>query len=185
MHIVMGIMAAFLTFWYLYFYCKACLHVDRYENGDVGIDLFSQEINMPMIRLVWISYTVLGIVFFSVGCIMLQKLKRYFKDFYKHQGCRLWAANCALTFPLTFRAVFDALKVNEAWVDYWFSGGNTRAAVYNLIIITFATYLPTVMQMASLIFGFMRQRAGKLEISKKDDGKTNADKGLKSSGDEK
>ena len=75
-------------------------------------------------------------------------------------------ANCVLTFPLTFRAVFDALKFNEAWVDYWFSN-QVKVALYNLIIITFATYLPMVLQMASLVFGIMRQRAGKLEVSKK------------------
>ena len=36
-----------------------------------------------MIRMVWISYMVLGIIFFSVGCIMLHKLRVYFKDFFK------------------------------------------------------------------------------------------------------
>jgi len=35
-----------------------------------------------MSQMIVITFLLLGVMFFTVGCIMLNRLKRYFKDFY-------------------------------------------------------------------------------------------------------
>lgn len=77
----------------------------------------------------------------------------------------MWVANVLLTLPLTFRAVFDALSFDEKWNDFWTgkNGANYyRLASYNMVIFFFATYVPMLMQIASLIFGFVRHKQVKL-----------------------
>ena len=61
--------------------------------------------------------------------------------------------------PLTFREVFVGLKTNDDWYYFWLADSNFyRVAGYNLILFTFGTYMPMMMQMASLIFGFVRNK---------------------------
>jgi len=120
-------------------------------------------VHQPLLRLVYIEFTLLGVIFFTVGFFMLRSLKMYFKDFYKEFGCQLWLANVLLTFPLTFRAIFDAAMLNDAFNYFWLGESNYyKIAIYNMILITFATYIPMVMQIASLIFGFVRYKKVKL-----------------------
>ena len=88
---------------------------------------------------------------------MLLRLKRYFKDFYDQFGFRLWVANIFLTLPLTFRGIFDALGTNESWNRFW-NHDFYKLAIYNVLVITFSTYLPMVLQISSLIFGFVRHK---------------------------
>jgi hypothetical protein len=102
-------------------------------------------------------YTVLAIIFFAVGCFMLNRLKRFYKGFYKDFGCYLWMANILLTFPLLFRAVFDWLRADERWTDFWFMN-ERRIASYNILFFAFSSLIPMVMQIGSLIFGFVRQK---------------------------
>lgn len=106
---------------------------------------------------------ILALFFFTVGCLMLRNLRLYFKGFYSQFGCNLWVANVLLTLPLTFRAVFDGLKTNDKWFNFWLADANYyRVAGYNLILFTFGTYMPMMMQMASLIFGFVRNKQVKV-----------------------
>ena len=63
-----------------------------------------------------------------------------------------------MTLPLSFRAFFDALALSESWENFWY-GENTNYyywATYNVTFFFFATYIPMLMQIFSLIFGFMR-----------------------------
>ena len=89
-------------------------------------------------------FAFLCVIFFSVGCMMLRKIRRYFKDFYKQFGCKLWIANILLTLPLLFRGLLDAAKLNKTFNDYW-RENDYRVACYNLMIITFGTYLPMLL----------------------------------------
>lgn len=65
------------------------------------------------------TFALLCVVFFSVGCMMLRKIRRYFKDFYKQFGCKLWLANILLTLPLLFRGILDAANLNTKFSNYW------------------------------------------------------------------
>ena len=88
---------------------------------------------------------------------MLNRLRVYFKGFFKDYGCNLWVANVLLTIPLIIRAVLDALLLDDKWEYFWSSGGY-KIAVYNLIFISLVNYLPMLLQISSLIFGFVRQK---------------------------
>ena len=123
--------------------------------------LYLSEVIEPLGRMIWITFVSLAIVFFCVGTFMLRRLRLYFKDFFKEFGASLWIANVLLTLPLTFRAVFDALKSNEAWSDYW-SANYYSTGCYNILIFTFGTYIPMLTQISSLIFGFVRNKQVKL-----------------------
>ena len=113
--------------------------------------------------MVWIEFLMLGIIFFTVGCLMLRRLRKYYKGFFKEFGCSLWTANIMLTVPLAFRAVFDCLSLDKDWFAYWFEDQNYyRMAMYNVLLFVLGTYIPMLMQIASLIFGFVRQKQVKL-----------------------
>ena len=79
--------------------------------------------------MVWITFTSLAVIFFTVGCIMLNRIRLYFKGFYEEYGCYLWASNVLLTLPLTFRAVFDALRKNDEWWNFWIIDGSIMNAI--------------------------------------------------------
>jgi hypothetical protein len=109
-------------------------------------------------------FLVLACIFFLVGCKMITKLRQFYKDFYKEFGCQLWTANILMTLPLSFRALFNALTFCDAWQNYWFGPEATfyQMATYNVGLFVFATYIPMLMQIFSLIFGFMRNKKVKL-----------------------
>ena len=66
-----------------------------------------------------------------------------------------------LTLPLSFRAVFDALYHNESWSDYWSTNMYT-IAIYNALLFFFGSYVPMLMQIFSLVFGFVRHKQVKV-----------------------
>lgn len=76
-------MALVLIIVYCFFYAKACVKVDYYTSSEYNHDIFEDEVYLPLARGVWISFVLLGIIFFTVGCLMLRRLRLYFKDFYQ------------------------------------------------------------------------------------------------------
>mgnify|MGYP003884432575 CR=1 FL=1 len=114
--------------------------------------------------MIWVMFIILAVIFFTVGCLMIFRLKRYYRDFYMEFGCQLWTANILMTIPLCFRALFDGLRFNEAWWGYWWGDylNYYKTATYNVGLFVFATYIPMLMQIFSLIFGFMRNKKVKL-----------------------
>ena len=156
MHGVMSIIALVMVFLYAFYYTKGCVEADYFlENNDEHWDEYMETVYYPLMRFIWISFLLLGIIFFTTGCLMLNRLRLYFVDFYKEFGWKLWVANIFLTLPLTFRAVFDALKFDDEWSDYWFSS-TTKEAGLNLLLIFCGTYVPMLLQISTLIFGFVR-----------------------------
>ena len=63
-----------------------------------------------------------------------------------------------MTLPLSFRALFDALALSDDWEGFWYGSDSNYYywATYNVTFFFFATYIPMLMQIFSLIFGFMR-----------------------------
>ena len=122
------------------------------------------DVRQPLSRMIWITFMLLGIIFFAVGVMMLRRLRIYYKGFFKEYGCSLWVANVMLTLPLCFRALFDALQFDNAWEYYWFpvEANLYRSSMYNLMLFLFGTYLPMIMQITSLIFGFVRNKQVKV-----------------------
>ena len=126
---------------------------------------YTNEVEDPLKKMIWIMFMLLAILFFTVGVLMLRRLRLYYKGFFKEFGCSLWVANVMLTLPLCFRAVFDWLYFDKAWINYWFSDEDEnfyKESMYNLMVFTFGTYIPMLMQIFSLIFGFVRQKQVKL-----------------------
>lgn len=53
--------------------------------------------------------------------------------------------------------------LNSTWNNFWLGDSNYyKIAIYNMILITLATYIPMLMQIASLVFGFVRHKKVKL-----------------------
>ena len=62
-----------------------------------------------------------------------------------------------MTVPLTFRAVFDFASLDDSIEYYWFGESNYyRIAGYNTLLFVIASLIPMLMQIFSLIFGFVR-----------------------------
>ena len=158
----MSTLAAVLLFVYSFYFNKACSNQDKYE---VNSNAYHDDISSETKKMIWIIFLLLAIILFTVGCIMLCRLKKYYKDFYKDFGCQLWTANILMTLPLTLRAVFDSLwSFYPPWVNFWFGPGtnNYYYATYNVGFFFFANYIPMLMQIWSLIFGFVRNKKVKL-----------------------
>ena len=86
MHVLMCIVASVVIFWYAFYYNKACKNLDRYNDPDKGVDLYIAEISGPVSKLVWIEFAILSIIFFTVGCIMLNRLRLYYRGFFEEFG---------------------------------------------------------------------------------------------------
>ena len=103
---IIAILALVIIACYSFYFTKCYHNTEHYYDS---YDDFDRDIYNPLVRLQSISYAVLAILFFTVGCIMLKRLRVYFKGFFKDYGCYLWIANVLLTIPLIIRAVLDAL----------------------------------------------------------------------------
>ena len=113
MHSVMSVVALVNISMYVFYYSRACRKSEYYIESDEHMQEYHDEVSWPLLRFTWISFLILGVIFFATGCIMLNRLRLYFVDFYKESGCKLWTANILLTLPLTFRAIFDGLAFND------------------------------------------------------------------------
>ena len=109
---VIAILSLVVIASYNFYFVKCYKNADHYYDV---IEDFDSDIYYPLKRLEWISFTILAILFFTVGCIMLNRLRVYFKGFFKDYGCNLWIANVLLTIPLIIRAVMDALTFDDGW----------------------------------------------------------------------
>ena len=144
MHGVIGVITLAITTIYIFYFTKACVKKNYYDANDYEhYDEYEYEVGKPLLRFTAISFLVLCIIFFTAGCVMLNRLRLYFVDFYKESGCKLWTANILLTLPLTFRSVFDGLNFNTSWYDFW-GDSTSMIAGYNLLLIFIGTYVPMI-----------------------------------------
>jgi hypothetical protein len=72
---------------------------------------------------------------------MISQLKKTFDDFYRQFKCILWTAMILVTLPLTFRAIFDFIRM-DSHVIQWLNANMVNGAVYNLSVFVLTTYLP-------------------------------------------
>ena len=146
---------------YSFFYEKACSRSDYYASH---FSKYQAEVKDEVSEMIWVLFLLLAIIFFTVGCIMINRLRTYYKDFYKDFARQLWSANILMTVPLTFRAVMNALTLDEAWENIWFGDDSNYYywATYNVGFFFIATYIPMLTQIFSLIFGFMRNKKVKI-----------------------
>ena len=67
-------------------------------------------------------------------------------------------ATCLLTVPLTFRAIFDGIKIVFPSFMNYLDQSFMRNAIYNFFFFTLTTYVPIIGQITSLVFGFVRHK---------------------------
>ena len=88
-------------------------------------------------------FSILAVLFIVTGIILISKLKSHFPAFYKEFRCIMITASCLLTIPLTFRAIFDGIKLYPGFYD-WVNFSYQRNAIYNFFFFLLTTYLPIV-----------------------------------------
>ena len=103
-------------------------------------------------------FTLLAVLFIVTGIILIRKLKHHFARFYKEFHKLMLTATILLTVPLTFRAIFDGVKLISPAFMTWVDANMTRNAIYNFIFFLLTTYLPIMGQIMSLVFGYVRHR---------------------------
>jgi len=79
-----------------------------------------------------------------IGIILIRKLKNAFKLFYEEFRTVMLAATYFLTVPLTFRAVFDGIKIISPDFLEYINESYFRNSLYNLFFFVFTTYLPII-----------------------------------------
>ena len=68
----------------MFYYSKTCSNTEYYETVK---DAYLDEIFYHIFKMIWMTFLLLGLIFFTVGCIMARRLKTYYKGFYKDFKC--------------------------------------------------------------------------------------------------
>lgn len=118
-----------------------------YDHVYKHLEIFTQTV-----------FTLLAVLFIVTGIILIRKLKRHFARFYAEFHKLMLTATILLTVPLTFRAIFDGIKLISPKVIEWIDADMTRNAIYNFVFFLLTTYLPIIGQIMSLVFGYVRHR---------------------------
>ena len=121
---------------------------------------FDEELVLVEDRMIddtTIVFSILASTLLIVGICLLVRIKKNFPELHKGYRCYLWSALIALTIPLTLRSIIDAL-CKHYWPD-----DNFKIALYNDIFSLLTDFLPVVCQVASLIFGFVRNKQVKFQ----------------------
>ena len=113
---------------------------------------------------------LLAISYFTVGCILLLRLKKHFPKLYGQFGCHLWTALILLSVPLTLRGILDLFHI-ERHLDR----RGYELAVYNVLFTSITTFLPIIFQISSLVFGFIRRKQSAMAEEKPSEGAETAD----------
>ena len=108
-----------------------------------------------------VVFTLLAVLFITLGIVLIRKLKKYFPLFYSQFRKLMITATVFLTVPLTFRAIFDGIKLVDPDFMEWIDADYTRNAIYNFFFFILTTYLPIMGQIMSLVFGYVRHSQSK------------------------
>ena len=108
---------------------------------------------------VTVTFTLLAVTLFITGLILLLQLKANFPGLHRDYRCYLWAAVIVLSLPLFLRSV-----TNLCWRFWWEwpADNDFLAALYNDIFSFITDYVPTIGQIGSLVFGFVRNKQIKI-----------------------
>ena len=137
------------------YFCYGCLY--EFESDEE----YHQKVYHHLQTFTQILFTSLAISFIVIGIILIKKLKTHFGLFYEQFRTVMLVATYLLTVPLTFRAIFDGIKIISPGFYDWIDLSYFRNALYNFIFFLFSTYLPIIGQIMSLVFGFVRHRQHK------------------------
>ena len=146
-----GVIGLYLFYNFSYFF-YGCIY--RFETKDIYYDKVYKNLE---VFTQW-TFMILAFLFLVMGVVVLTKLKRHFPMFFGEHRCLMITATVLLTVPLTFRAVFDGIKVISPSFIIWVDENYTRNAIYNFCFFLLTTYLPIIGQIMSLVFGFVRHR---------------------------
>lgn len=85
LNIIMSFLACLVAAYYGLIFSRGCSaeykDIDFYTDTD-AYDKWQRYVYNPMQDMVVGFYVILGFVFFTVGCIMTCRLKKYFPEFY-------------------------------------------------------------------------------------------------------
>ena len=108
-------------------------HEEWEDSVKEPLQLFTQTI-----------FSILAVLFIVTGIILISKLKSNFQAFYKEFRCIMITASCLLTIPLTFRAIFDGIKLASPRFYDRVNDTYKANAIYNFFFFLLTTYLPIV-----------------------------------------
>jgi len=102
-------------------------------------------------------FATVGIVFFIVSYITIQRIKKYFPALYEAHKRTLRLAMFGLSVPLIIHAILDLINMFPAYLQYKYE----HLEIFNAITILFGFLVPVGFQFSSLVFGFIRNKDDK------------------------
>ena len=148
---------AVILFYIIYntgFFIFGCL----YEFKSKTEHEYKVKVYLPLQYMTQVFFTALALLFIVISILLIRKLQRDFELFYKELRVVLLVATFLLTVPLTFRALFDGIKLVNPDLMEQFNDSYLKNSIYNLVFYLLTTYLPVIGQITSLVFGFVRHR---------------------------
>ena len=85
----------------------------------------------------------------------MNRLKRFYPQFYQNNKCLLYVASIGLTIPLAGRTVYDAISASNKEASDWL---DKHEFFVNLIVWLLCDLVPLCFQMTSMVFGYIRYR---------------------------
>ena len=104
--------------------------------------------------VIYVSCSILAIVFAVYGAKILSTLKSNFNSFYRLNTCKLIFATTGLTVPLIFRVVWDLLIVYDKRILHDIS---KNGYYMDFIFFLLCYLLPISLQFSSMIFGYINK----------------------------
>lgn len=95
----------------------------------------------------------IGVGFLGVGILIMVRLRRYFYAFYDAFSCKLYLSIFALSLPMICRGAIDAYRYYDSDFDKRIKDDER---LYRVCFYVFADFIPVVLQLASLVFGYIR-----------------------------
>ena len=101
------------------------------------------------------NYTVLGVIFGTVGHLIRIRLSKEFPLFYQEHGRKINLATIGLMCSLLMRACVDNLRYFDAsFQEHVESNEN----FYNAVLLVCCDIIPIGFQLSTLIFGYIRKK---------------------------
>ena len=131
-----------------------------------------------LMLIVGIDFLFLGCTFGIVSYKICLLIKINFPEFYLENRGTLIFATVGLTVPLYFRGISDTLR----YFSEWYQGIVTEYELaYNIFDLLFFDLIPILLQLSSMVFGYIRKKNNKKLVLRDQNQSMSADNHLLSS----
>lgn len=131
----------------------------RGDKSDQELQRQDDQINI----VIGMFFALNGVLIFLTSQATVQRIRRYFKDFYFEHRCALHLTTLGLSLPLLAHSFSDISRTMR-WYKTFLSENPSNIQLQNTLLFVFGDVVPIGFQFSSLIFGYIRNKNKKNKI---------------------